>query len=65
MDQNEKKPIKGVSNIYSGITTAFKFLGQRLAWIPGNGESIWVGMDPIVGGSEGFVLSHELVNIFH
>ena len=61
----ERKSNIGVLNIWSGITSAFKVLGQMLGWNLRNNESIRVGMDLIVGGPKGFVLSLDLVNFFH
>ena len=40
-------------------------MGQWLAWIPGNGTSIRVGLDLVVKGLKGFALSSKHVQYLH
>ena len=51
------KPIKGVSNIWNGLTSSFNIMGNWLAWTLGNRMSICVGLDTIIGAPENFRLS--------
>ena len=42
-----------------GLVSSFLDLGDWLAWSPGNGKSILVGEDPIMGGPIDYKLSTE------
>ena len=54
---------KEVSNIWCFLVSSFNILGDWLAWIPGNGTNIRIGMDLIVGGPSTYGLSYDLLHI--
>ena len=50
----------GVSVIWKGFINTITWLGKGLIWMARNGESIKVGVDPILGMSTGFILPKDL-----
>ena len=46
-----------------GLVSSFLDLGDWLAWSPGNGNSILVGEDPIMGGMTDYKLSTKTIHV--
>ena len=52
--------VTGVSVIWKGFISSITWLGRGLTWHAGNGESIRVGLDPIIGMGSSFSLPCDL-----
>lgn len=61
----EVKCKKESSKIWTCLTDTFDIMGQWLAWVPGNGYNIRLGLDPIIGGAPTYTLSKELTDALH
>ena len=51
---------RNASLIWRGFLQVIPWLGMHLAWQVGNGESILLGIDPIVGSHTPYTLPEEL-----
>ena len=51
---------RNVSLIWRGFLQVLPWMGMHLAWQVGNGDSILLGIDPIVGSHSTFSLPEEL-----
>ena len=52
--------VRGVSVIWKGFIHTLSWLGRGLTWHVGNGETIRVGLDPIVGMGSPYSLPKDL-----
>ena len=59
--RNFKKPGRNISNIWASLMGAFNLLSSWLAWSPGDGSTVYVGEDPIVGGPVSYTLTRDLI----
>ena len=51
---------RNVSLFWRGFLQVIPWMGKHLAWQVGNGESIILGIDPIVGSAAPFTLPEDL-----
>ena len=58
--RTKKKFVSNVSVIWKGFISSITWLGRGLTWHAGNGESIRVGLDPIIGMGSSFSLPCDL-----
>ena len=58
--RNKKFSVNGVSVIWRGFISTLSWLGRGLSWHVGNGVSIRVGLDPIVGIGSPYALPCDL-----
>ena len=49
-----------ISIIWRGFIQTLPWLGGHLAWQVGNGNDIWIGVDPIIGAPSSSTLPEEL-----
>lgn len=58
--RNKAFSVRGVSVIWKGFIHTLSWLGRGLTWHVGNGETIRVGLDPIVGMGSPYSLRNDL-----
>jgi hypothetical protein len=51
----------GISNIWRTLTSSLSIITEWLAWKPGNGKDIMIGVDPLIGAQNYYKLSINLV----
>jgi hypothetical protein len=60
-----RKNFKGISNCWKALTSSLHIITDWIAWKPGNGWDIRIGVDPLVGSQSYFKLSMNLLSVLH
>jgi hypothetical protein len=57
--------VKGMSNCWKALHDYLSIVTDWLAWKPGNGKYIRVGLDPLIGSHNYYKLSENLISLLH
>jgi len=60
-----RKNLKGIPNYWRALTSSLPIITDWLAWKPGNGWDIKIGVDPIIGAQSFYKLSKNLISTLH
>ena len=55
--------VQNVSILWRGFVETLLWMGKGLIWNVGNGSSVWVGVDPMVGFGSNYILLAGLRSI--
>jgi hypothetical protein len=57
--------VKGMSNCWKALYDSVYIVIDWLAWKPGNGKDIRIGLDPLIGSHYYYKLSENLISLIH
>jgi hypothetical protein len=60
-----KTIVKGMSNCWKALYDSLTIVTDWLAWKPGTGKDIRVGLDPLIGSHYYYKLSESLISLLH
>jgi hypothetical protein len=60
-----RKNLKGISNYWRALTASLPIIIDWLAWKPGNGWDIRIGVDLMIGAQSFYKLSKNLISTLH